>query len=48
VIENRAIIRTILCVVQNPFGVFIEMLRRKPNKKPDPVAKKALSLITAS
>jgi hypothetical protein len=48
VIEKRAIIRTILCIVLNPFGVFVEMLRRKPNKKPDAVVKRALSLITAS
>jgi len=28
-----------------PFGVFIEILRRKPNKNPDTVVKRALSLI---
>jgi hypothetical protein len=47
-IEKRVIIRTMLSPAVNPFGVFIEMLRRKPNKKPDTVVKRALSLITAS
>ncbi|HYY50744.1 MAG TPA: hypothetical protein VE643_07720 [Nitrososphaeraceae archaeon] len=47
-IEKRAIKKTILCIVLNPFGVFREMLRRKPNKNPDTVVKRALSLITAS
>ena len=48
VIEKRAIMGTMLSPAVNPFGVFIEMLRRKPNKKPDTVVKRAFSLITAS
>jgi hypothetical protein len=39
------IIRTILSRGPKPLGVFIEVLRRKPNKKPDTVVRRALSLI---
>jgi len=42
------IIRTILSRGPKPLGVFIEVLRRKPNKKPDTVVKRALSLIMES
>jgi hypothetical protein len=39
------IIRTMLSRGPKPFGVFREMLRRKPNKNPGTVVKRALSLI---
>jgi hypothetical protein len=42
---KRDIIRTMLSSGSKPFGEFIEMLRRKPNKNPDTVVKRALSLI---
>ena len=45
VIAKSDIIRTMLSRGPKPFGVFIEILRRKPNKNPDTVVNRALSLI---
>jgi hypothetical protein len=45
VMAKSDIIRTMLSKGPKPFGVFIEILRRKPNKNPDTVVNRALSLI---
>jgi hypothetical protein len=42
---KRDIIRTMFSRGPKPFGVFIEILIRKPNKNPDTVVKRALLLL---
>lgn len=43
VIVNSASIRIMLSSGENSLGLFIEMLRRKPNRNPEMVVRTALS-----